>query len=126
MIDCAFSGFLAAEPDCRTSAAGKSWVRLRLGVGQGEEIQWVSVACFGKSADLAGALHKSDRVYIEGVLKLGTWTGADGVERSGLSVRATRLIHTHRIGRNKPQPPTDDHKSDRADRNRDRPVNGIA
>jgi single-stranded DNA-binding protein len=66
VIDIAFFGFCANEPDCRTSQAGKPWVRLRVGVGQGDDIQWVSVACFGKSADLAGALHKGDRVYVEG------------------------------------------------------------
>jgi single-strand DNA-binding protein len=107
MIDVALFGFLANEPDCRTSQAGKPWVRLRVGVGQGDDIQWVSVACFGKAAETASALHKGDRVYIEGVLKLGTWTGNDGVERSSLDVRAVRLVHTHRIGERKPPPPDD-------------------
>jgi single-strand DNA-binding protein len=111
MIDAAFSGFLAAEPDSRTSQAGKPWVRLRVGVGQGDDIQWISVACFGKNADLAGALHKGDRVYAEGTIRLDKWTGADGVERSGLDVRAVRLVHTHLIGRAKPPPPADDRRS---------------
>ena len=112
MIDCAFYGFLAADPDNRTSAAGKPWVRLRVGVGHGDDIQWLSVAAFGKSADLAGALHKGDRVYIEGTLKLDTWTGADGAERHGLDVRAVRLVRTHLIGDRKPRPPSDDHRAD--------------
>jgi single-strand DNA-binding protein len=119
MIDCAFNGFLAAEPDNRTSQAGKPWVRLRVGVGQGDDVQWVSVACFGKAAETATTLHKGDRVYVEGILRLNVWTGADGVERSGLDVRAVRLIHTHRIGQAKPKPPTDDHKIERADAKRE-------
>jgi single-stranded DNA-binding protein len=121
VIDCAFYGFCAADPDCRVSQAGKAWVRLRIGVGQGDEIQWVGVACFGKAAETAGALHKGDRVYLEGALKLDTWTGADGVERSGLDVRAIRIVRTHLIGRAKPPPPSDDHKAERADAKRERP-----
>jgi single-stranded DNA-binding protein len=105
MIDCAFFGFVAADAERRTSQAGKQWVRLRVGVGKDDDIQWVSVAVFGKAADTAGGLKKGDRVYIEGTIKLDTWRGNDGVERHGLSVAAFRVEHTHQIGRNRPTTP---------------------
>jgi single-stranded DNA-binding protein len=102
-IDCAFFGFLAADADPRISQAGKAWVRLRIGVGRDEAVQWVSVAVFGKAAEGAAELKKQDRVYVEGTIKLDTWRGSDGGERHGLSVAAFKCERTHRIGRNKPR-----------------------
>jgi single-stranded DNA-binding protein len=102
-IECAFHGFLAADADPRTSQAGKPWVRLRVGVGKDETIQWVSVAVFGKSAEIAATLKKGDRVYAEGSIKLDLWRGQDGVERHGLSVASFKIERTHLIGRNRPK-----------------------
>jgi single-stranded DNA-binding protein len=91
-IDCAFFGFLAADAEQRTSQAGKAWVRLRVGCGKDEQIQWVSVAVFGKAAEAAAKLKKGDRCYVEGTIKLDVWRGNDGVERHGIG-----------RGRDKPQ-----------------------
>ena len=100
-IDCAFFGFVAADADARTSKAGKAWTRLRVGVGKDDEVQWVSVAVFGKAAESAAGLKKSDRCYVEGTVRLDTWQGKDGVERHGLSVAAFTCERTHEIGRNR-------------------------
>jgi single-stranded DNA-binding protein len=100
-IDVAFHGFLAADAESRTSQAGKQWVRMRVGVGKDEAIQWVSVAVFGKAAEDAAKLKKGDRVYVEGTIKLDSWKGNDGIERQGLSVAAFKCDRTHRIGRDK-------------------------
>jgi single-strand DNA-binding protein len=102
-IDAAFFGFLAADAEQRTSQAGKVWTRLRVGVGKDDDIQWVSVAAFGKAAETAASLKKGDRVYVEGSIKLDAWRGNDGVERHGLSVAAFKCQRTHNIGRNKPE-----------------------
>lgn len=102
-IDCAFYGFLAADADVRTSQAGKPWVRLRVGVGKDDAVQWVGVAVFGKAAETAGELKKSDRVYCEGTIKLDSWRGNDGIERHGLSVACFKLEKTHQIGRSRPK-----------------------
>jgi single-stranded DNA-binding protein len=118
-IDCAFYGFLAADAEPRTSAAGKPWVRLRVGVGKDDAIQWVSVAVFGKAAESAGELKKADRVYCEGSIKLDTWRGSDGVERHGLSVAAFKCEHTHQIGRLRPRRDQPVHKIAAARRRRD-------
>jgi single-strand DNA-binding protein len=101
-IDVAFFGFLARDADARISQAGKPWVRLSIGVGKDDAVQWVQVAVFGKAADKAAELKKSDRCYIEGTIKLDRWTGNDGTERHGLSVAAFKCEPTHRIGRNRP------------------------
>ena len=102
-IDCAFYGFVAADAEARTSQAGKPWVRLRVGVGKDEAVQWVSVAVFGKAAEAAAELRKADRIYCEGTIKLDTWPGRDGVERHGLSVASFKIEKTHQIGRNRPK-----------------------
>jgi single-strand DNA-binding protein len=102
-IDCAFYGFLAADAEQRTSQAGKPWTRLRIGVGKDDAVQWLTCAVFGKAAEAAADLKKSDRCYIEGTIKLDVWTGSDGTERHGLSVAAFKCEPTHRIGRNKPE-----------------------
>ena len=102
-IDCAFYGFLAANADSRVSQNGKRWVRLRVGVGKDEDVQWLSVACFGKAAEAAAELKKGDRIYAEGEIRLDKWTGKDGQERYGLAVTTFRLHQTHRIGTNRPK-----------------------
>jgi single-stranded DNA-binding protein len=102
-IDCAFHGFLASDAESKTSQAGKKWARLRVGVGEGDAVQWVSVAVFGKAAETAAELKKGDRCYVEGAIKLDTWRGNDGIERHGLSVSSFKIEKTHQIGRNRPQ-----------------------
>ena len=101
MIDCAFYGFLAADAETKVSKAGKTWVRLRVGVGKDDDLQWVSVAVFGQAAEVAAKLNKGDRCYVEGSIKLDTWTGIDGTERHGLSVASFKIEGTHNIGRNR-------------------------
>ena len=101
-IECAFNGFVAADAEAKVSQAGKAWTRIRVGVGKDDDIQWISVAVFGKAAEAAAELKKGDKIYIEGTIKLDQWTGNDGVERTGLSVAAFKCERTHLIGRNKP------------------------
>jgi single-stranded DNA-binding protein len=102
-IECAFFGFLAADAESRTSQAGKLWVRLRVGVGKDDAMQWTSVAVFGKAAETAAELKKGDRCYCEGTIKIDTWHGSDGADKHGLSVASFKIDKTHQIGRNRPQ-----------------------
>jgi single-stranded DNA-binding protein len=76
---------------------------MRVGVGKDDDIQWISVAVFGKAAETAGELNKGDRVYCKGTIKLDTWRGGDGVDRHGLSVASFKCERTHQIGRNRPK-----------------------
>jgi len=102
-IEAAFIGRLGQDPELKTSAAGKPWARFSVAVGQGEEAQWVSVAVFGEAAErLCAALHKGDKLYVEGTLRLSEWTGKGGEKRTGLSVAAWKAEKLGAIGRNKP------------------------
>ena len=124
-IECAFYGFCAADADVRTSQAGKQWVRLRVGVGKDDQVQWLQVAVFGQAAEAAAELKKADRVYCEGTIKINTWRGNDGLERSGLSVATFKLTKTHQIGRNKPKRERSDKppNNGKASSSNDRPLN---
>jgi single-strand DNA-binding protein len=105
-IEAAFIGRVGRDPDLRTSQSGNPWTALSVAVGEGEEVQWIRVAVFGERAEqLAGQLHKGDRVYVEGRLKLDTWTAQDGKERTGLSVAAWKAEKLGEIGRHKPARP---------------------
>jgi single-stranded DNA-binding protein len=64
------------------------------------------VVAFGDRAQqLAGHHHKGDRIYAEGRLKLDTWTGKDGKERTGIKVAAWRVEQLGQIGKNRPAKP---------------------
>jgi len=104
-----FHGFLAADSDARVSKAGKPWTRLRVGVGRDDDMQWISVSCFGAAANTAATLKKGDKIYVEGTIRLDTWRGNDGVERHALAVAAFKCEQTHKIGRSR-----DKHTSDHA------------
>jgi single-stranded DNA-binding protein len=109
-IDVAFHCFVAADAEARTSQAGKPWVRMRVGVGKDDAVQWVSVAVFGNAVETAAELKKGDRCYIEGTIRLDSWQGNDGLERHGLSVAAFKCERTHNIGKNKPKRDTGERK----------------
>jgi single-stranded DNA-binding protein len=76
----------------------------------------VRVAVFGALATrLYPELKKGTEVYCEGRLKLDSWTGKDGRERTGLSVAAAKVLVLGRIGfdpysrKTKPEPPPVEH-----------------
>jgi single-stranded DNA-binding protein len=90
-INCSFHGFLVADAERRTSAAGKFWVRLRISVGRAEAAQWARVVVLGEPVDAASALKRGDRIYVEGRLTLDKWRHSDGATKYGLSVVASKI-----------------------------------
>jgi single-strand DNA-binding protein len=104
-IHAAFEGRLGRDAELRTTKQGKPWLSFSLALDtEGEEdaaITWVRVAYFDEDAGSL-ALQKGVEVYCEGRLRLDTWTGKDGLERTGLSVVAWRIVPLGQIGRNWP------------------------
>jgi len=90
-INCSFYGFLAADAERRTSAVGKSWVRLRVGVGKGKAVQWVRIVVLGGAVEAAAMLKRGHEVHVEGRLSLDKWRDKDGAERYSLSVVASKI-----------------------------------
>ena len=102
-IHCALQGRLCADMELRQSASGKDWARLSVGVGEGDEVTWVSVAVFEEKARALAGLAKGVEVYVEGRLTMNTWEGKDGQQRTGLSVAAWEVQPMGQIGRRKPK-----------------------
>ena len=90
-IKCTVEGRIASDPVVRTSAAGKDWVALNISVGEGSERQWLSVSAFNENVAVCAGLPKGVLVRVEGRLKLNSWIGKDGTQRSGLQVSASSV-----------------------------------
>jgi single stranded DNA-binding protein len=111
-IQCAFTGKCGQDAELKTSKAGKPWLSFSVAIdaeGEAEGATWARVVVFGGLAtERQPALRKSAEVYVEGKLRLESWTGKDGRGRSGLSVAASRVEVLGRIGfdphQRKPKP----------------------
>jgi single-stranded DNA-binding protein len=102
-IHCALQGRLGQNLELRRSVNGKDWCRLSVGVGEGDDLTWVSVAAFEDKARTLTGVSKGVEVYVEGRLSLSAWTGKDGQQRTGLSVTAWQVQPMGQIGRRKPK-----------------------
>jgi single-strand DNA-binding protein len=103
-IEAAFIGRLGSDPELRTSQAGKPWCRFSVAVGEGDDVQWVSVAAFGEVAErVCDQLAKGDRAYVEGTLRLNEWQDREGLTRHGLQVAAWKVEALGKIGRQRPR-----------------------
>jgi single-stranded DNA-binding protein len=111
-IHCALQGRLGQNAELRRSVNGKDWCRLSVGVGEGDDLTWVSVAAFEDKARALTGVSKGVEVYVEERLSLSAWTGKDGLsawtgkdgqQRTGLSVTAWQVQPMGQIGRRKPK-----------------------
>ena len=123
-IEAALTGRLGTDPELKISQAGKPWAAFNVGVGEGDNLQWVRIAVFGERAqELSAILRKGDRVYVEGRLQLNQWTDKEGQPRAGLNVAAWKCEKLGQIGRNKPpKPKSDDAERDWQQRPTERPA----
>jgi single-stranded DNA-binding protein len=102
-IECAFLGTLGKDAESKVSGSGKSYVRLNVRVGDGDQAQWISVMAFDQSAiDAADKLTKGVAVYVEGRLSISEWVDKNGAKRTGLSVISGHC-RIAQIGRNRPK-----------------------
>jgi single-strand DNA-binding protein len=100
-IRAAFTGRLGQGAELRTSKSGQPWVAFNVAVDEtpGEAITWIRGVMFGEWAtELYPELKKGTEVYCEGRLRLESWTGKDGRERTVLSVIVAKLVVLGRIG----------------------------
>jgi single-stranded DNA-binding protein len=101
MIEAAMFGTLSRDAEVKTSKAGKTYLRLNLRVGDGDEAQFVNAMVFDStSIESADKLVKGARVYLEGKLSIDEWTGKDGAKRHGISIMGS-YCRLSQIGRNK-------------------------
>jgi single-strand DNA-binding protein len=111
-IQAAFTGKLGQDAELKTSKAGKPWLSFSVAIdaeGESDGTTWARIVVFGGLAtERHPDLKKGAEVYVEGKLRLESWTGKDGRERTGLSVAAAKVDVLGRIGFNphqrKPKP----------------------
>ena len=94
-------GHLGRDPELRYTASGTPVCNFSMAVSrrwsgrdgeQQEETDWFRVTAWNKLAETcANYLAKGRQVYIEGRVKLDTYTGQDGQERSSLAVTAFEM-----------------------------------
>jgi single-stranded DNA-binding protein len=108
-VEAAFFGSLGDAAELKTSNGGKQYLRCRVRVGEGDGAQWLSVLIFDEAAiPMVDRFVKNARVYCEGTVRIGEWTGRDGAAKHGLSVMANRCRLTQ-IGRQKSRDRDEDH-----------------
>ncbi len=106
-LACAFTGRLAKDAELRYTSSGTALVNVSVAVDDSKAAEgqtvWVRVGYFGDdSEDLRSRLVKGAQIYVEGRLKLNSWTAANGTPRSGLNCTAWRLEVHGQIGRRRP------------------------
>src|SRR5262249_44816996 len=110
-IHVAFEGTLGADAELRYTATGTRLLSFRVAVtenrpnGDGAETQWISCSAWEDLAEQhAETLKKGREVYVEGKLRLGTWTTSDGEQRSALNCSVRQCALVGAIGRKAPKP----------------------
>ena len=93
-------GNLGQDPEVRYTQGGNAVCNLRLalnerrkeGDGWKDHVEWMTVVCFGKTAENAGQyLSKGRQVFVEGRLQTRKWTDKQGVDHYSTEVVAFEL-----------------------------------
>lgn len=105
-------GNLGKDPEMRQTQSGASVGTLRIGVTERrkegddykDHTEWVSVVCFGKTAENAAKyLQKGRQVFVEGRLQTRSWDDKTGQTRYTTEVVASQLLF---LGSARDQAPT--------------------
>jgi single-stranded DNA-binding protein len=94
-------GRLAANPERRVGASGRSFVRFRLQVHDGDSGHFVLGTAFSETVQsVLLALGEGAAISVSGALKVGTWTPPDGGEvRVNMSIVADAILSLHERSR---------------------------
>lgn len=94
-------GNLGKDPEVRHTQSGTAVGNLRIGVTEkrkeGDEYkdqtEWVSVVCFGKTAENASKyLQKGRQIFVEGRLQTRSWEDKTGQTRYTTEVIASQIL----------------------------------
>jgi single-strand DNA-binding protein len=88
-----FIGNLGRDPESRHTPSGKLVCNFPLavstGYGESKETMWLQVAAWGKSAEYVQKyLRKGDKTAVCGELRLETFAGSNGEQKSAVKVSA--------------------------------------
>jgi len=94
-------GNLGSDPEMRFTPAGKAVTSFRVATNyrvnssdgeKRDETEWFNVVCFGRTAEACNQfLQKGQLAYVEGRIKLNTWEGNDGQQKSRMEIVANEV-----------------------------------
>ena len=93
-------GRLGNDPEIKQSQNGTNYATFSLAHTPRKKInnewvdgdtQWYRVVLFDKKANQAAQLKKGDSVLIFGTVKLSTYTGKDGAEKTSLEITGSEI-----------------------------------
>ena len=101
-------GNVGSDPEMRYTPSGAAVTTFSLATNRvyttsdgerREETEWFRVSAWGRLAEQCNNyVTKGRKVYAEGRLKSGTWTGSDGQPRVSLEINADRVLFLDRAG----------------------------
>jgi single-strand DNA-binding protein len=95
-------GNLGKDPELKFTTGGTAVCNLRVGCTERVKVkdewkdatEWVSLVCFGKTAENAGQyLQKGRQIYAEGRLQTREWNDKDGNKRYSTEVICNQLTY---------------------------------
>lgn len=100
----------ASKAELRYTPDGKACLQFSVLVFSNQQAEgspeWVRASVWGELAEsLAPQMTGPVEVYLEGWLRLNTWTGTDGQQRAGLNLSAWKCEVLGQIGQNRPKKP---------------------
>ncbi len=108
-------GNLGSDPEMRFTPSGQPVTSFRVATNyrytaadgeRREETEWFTIVCWRKLAEQCNQyLTKGRLVYVEGRLKMNTWEGQDGQQRSRNEIIADRVNFLDRQGGGAPGAP---------------------
>ena len=101
-------GNVGSDPEMRYTPSGSAVTSFRLATNRvyttsdgerREETEWFRVSAWGRLAEQCNNyVTRGRKVYAEGRLKSGTWTGNDGQTRVSLEINADKVLFLDRAG----------------------------
>ncbi len=94
-------GNLGRDPEVRYTQSGSAVCNLRVAVGERrkdgdgwrDHTEWITVVCFGRTAENVGQyLSKGRQIYCEGRLQTRSYTAKDGTEKWSTEVIANQVL----------------------------------
>jgi single-strand DNA-binding protein len=106
-ITAALTGRLGSDAELKYTAQGTAMTTFSVAVDdakKGEQAEWIRTTVWGEQAeDLAARLVKGTHIYLEGRLRLETWTTREGEQRSTLKLSCWTCQPMGQIGRQRPR-----------------------
>jgi len=95
-------GHLGRDPEVRTTQDGTMVVSFSIATSEKykdkqsneykQTTEWHNISVFGKAAEFCDKyLKKGSLVYVEGSIRSNKWTDKDGIQRTGVQIRATEV-----------------------------------